>query len=266
VGGCAGMNILMIGDVMGKPGRQAVAGLLPALKKELAVDFVIVNGENSAAGRGITEKTADALFEAGADVITSGNHIWDQREIVPVLDEEVAILRPANYPDAAPGRGALTQGGVTVLNLQGRTFMPDIDCPFRAADAALETLPENATVIVDMHAEATSEKVAMGRYLDGRVTAVVGTHTHVPTADQRILPGGTAYVTDAGMVGTKESVIGVTIDSVISRFLTGMPTRLPVAENSKTVQFNAVLIESDEATGRAKSIARIDREFERDGF
>jgi len=254
----------MIGDVMGKPGRQAVAALLPALKEELGIDFVIVNGENTAAGRGITEKTANELFEAGADVITSGNHIWDQREIVPVLDEEIAILRPANYPPSAPGRGMMKHKGVTVLNLQGRTFMLAIDCPLRAADAALEKIPEGETVIVDMHAEATSEKVAMGRYLDGRVTAVVGTHTHVPTADPQILPDGTAYVTDVGMVGAKESVIGVEIDSVIGRFLTGVPSRLPVAEKSRVVQFNAVLIESDEATGRAKSITRVDREFERD--
>ncbi|MCH7698968.1 MAG: TIGR00282 family metallophosphoesterase [Chloroflexi bacterium] len=258
------MKLLMIGDVMGKPGRQAVAGLLPALKDELGIGFVIVNGENTAAGRGITEKTANVLFEAGVDVITSGNHIWDQREIVPVLDQEVAILRPANYPPSAPGRGMMKHKGVTVLNLQGRTFMLAIDCPFRAADAALDGIPESDTVIVDMHAEATSEKVAMGRYLDGRVTAVVGTHTHVPTADAQILTNGTAYVTDVGMVGAKESIIGVEIDSVIGRFLTGMPSRLPVAEKSKVVQFNAVLIETDDSTGRANSITRIDREFERD--
>ena len=255
----------MIGDVVGKPGRQAVSALLPALKEELAIDFVIANGENSAAGRGITEKTAQVLFEAGTDVITSGNHIWDQREIIPVLDQEVAILRPANYPDRAPGRGLLKQGGVTVLNLQGRTFMPAIDCPFRAADAELESIGENDIVFVDMHAEATSEKVAMGRYLDGRVTAVVGTHTHVPTADAQILPEGTAFVTDVGMVGPKDSIIGVEVDAVIGRFLTGMPTRLPVAEKSRIVQFNAVQIDIDDSTGRALSITRVDREFEPDG-
>ena len=259
------MKLLMIGDVMGKPGRQAVAALLPALKDELAIDFVIANGENLAAGRGMTEKTAQVLFEAGADVITSGNHIWDQREIIPVLEQEVAILRPANYPTGAPGRGLLRQGGVTVLNLQGRTFMAAIDCPFQAADAELESVGENDIVFVDMHAEATSEKVAMGRYLDGRVTAVVGTHTHVPTADAQILPEGTAFVTDVGMVGAKDSIIGVEVDAVIGRFLTGMPARLPVAEKSKIVQFNAVLIDIDESTGRALSITRIDREFERDG-
>ena len=259
------MNLLMIGDVMGRPGRRAVAALLPDLRQELALDLVIANGENSAAGRGITEATAQELFDAGVDVITSGNHIWDQKEIIPVLDQEVAMLRPLNYPPGAPGRGMLTQKGVTVLNLQGRTFMPDIDCPFRAADAALSELPQDAVVFVDMHAEATSEKQAMGRYLDGRVAAVVGTHTHVPTADARILPGGTAFVTDVGMAGPQESIIGNEIDSVIERFLTGMPTRLPVAEKSPTVQLNAVLVEIDETTRRANSIARIDRVYRRDG-
>ena len=256
----------MIGDVMGKPGRQAVAALLPALKEEMAIDFVIANGENLAAGRGITEKTAQVLFDAGTDVITSGNHIWDQREIIPVLDQEVAILRPANYPARAPGRGLLKQGSVTVLNLQGRTFMQAIDCPFQTADAELDSIGENEIVFVDMHAEATSEKVAMGRYLDGRVTAVVGTHTHVPTADAQLLPEGTAYVTDVGMVGAKDSIIGVEVDAVIGRFLTGMPARLPIAEKSKIVQFNSVLIDIDEFTGRALSITRVDREFERDGI
>ncbi len=259
------MNLLMIGDVMGKPGRRAVAALLPGLRRELALDLVVANGENLAAGRGITEGTAQELFDAGVDVITSGNHVWDQKEIIPVLDQEVAMLRPLNYPPGAPGRGLLTQKGVTVLNLQGRTFMPDIDCPFRAADAALGGLPQDAIVFVDMHAEATSEKQAMGRYLDGRVAAVVGTHTHVPTADARILPGGTAFVTDVGMAGPQESIIGNEIDSVIKRFLTGMPTRLPVAEKSHTVQLNAVLIEFDETTRRANSIARIDRVYRRDG-
>ena len=255
----------MIGDVIGKPGRRAVAALVPALRRELSADLVIANGENAAAGFGLTEGTAQELFDAEVDVITSGNHIWDQRDVIPVLDQEVAILRPLNYPPSAPGRGLLTQKGVTVLNLQGRTFMADIDCPFRAADAALAELPEGSIVVVDMHAEATSEKQAMGRYLDGRVAAVLGTHTHVPTADARILPGGAAYVTDVGMVGPQESVIGSEIEAVLERFLTGLPTRLPVAERSPVVQFNAVLVEIDEATGRARRIDRIDREYIRDG-
>ena len=259
------MNILMIGDVIGKPGRRAVAELLPSLRAELALDLVIANGENAAGGFGLTQGTAQDLFAAGVDVITSGNHIWDQKEIVAVLAQETAILRPLNYPAGAPGRGVLTQKGITVMNLQGRTFMQDIDDPFRAADAALEALHKDALVVVDMHAEATSEKQAMGRYLDGRVAAVLGTHTHVPTADAQVLPGGTAYVTDAGMVGPAESIIGNEIDAVLQRFLTGMPTRLPVAERSPTVQFNAVLVDIDEATRRARSICRIDREWFRDG-
>jgi metallophosphoesterase (TIGR00282 family) len=257
------MNILLIGDVVGKPGRRAVAALLPGLRAELALDLVIANGENAAGGFGLTEATAGELFAAGVDVITSGNHIWDQKEIIPALDQETAVLRPLNYPPKAPGRGVLTQKGVTVINLQGRTFMPDTDDPFRAADAALAALPAGAVVVVDMHAEATSEKVAMGRYLDGRVAAVIGTHTHVPTADARILPGGTAYVTDAGMCGPSESVIGNEIDAVLERFLTGLPVRLPVAEKSPAVQFNAVLVEIDEATRRARAVRRVDREIER---
>ncbi len=251
----------MIGDVIGRPGRKAVAGLLPLLREELKLDLVIANGENAAAGRGLTPGTAQELFDAGVDVLTSGNHIWDQKEILTIIDKESAILRPANYPPSAPGRGVLTQKGVTVLNLQGRTFMLEIDDPFRAADAALEGIDEHAIVFVDMHAEATSEKQAMGRYLEGRVSAVVGTHTHVPTADARILPGGTAYVTDVGMVGPMESIIGNDIESVLRRFTTGMPARMPVAENSAPVQFNSVLVEVDESTGKACQIERIDREY-----
>jgi hypothetical protein len=256
----------MIGDVIGKPGRQAVAALLPGLRQELALDLVVANGENLASGRGLTEATAQELLDAGVDVITSGNHVWDQKEIIPVLDQEAPILRPLNYPPGVPGRGFVTQKGVTVLNLQGRTFMPDIDDPFRAADAALASLPDDALVVVDMHAEATAEKQAIARYLDGRVAAVAGTHTHVPTADPRILPGGTAYVTDIGMVGPTESVIGNDIQSVLKRQLTGMPTRLPVADNRSPVQFNSVLIEIDEAARRALRIERIDREYVRDGL
>ena len=258
------MNVLMIGDVMGKPGRRALAELVPVLRDELKLDLVIANGENAAAGRGLTEGTARNFFDAGVDVITSGNHIWDQKEIFELLDQETAILRPLNYPAGTPGRGFLTQKGVSVVNLQGRTFMPAIDCPFRAADAALDSLHDDAVVIVDMHCEATSEKQAMGRYLDGRVTAVVGTHTHVPTADPQLFPGGTAYVTDVGMVGPIESIIGNEIEPALQRFLTALPTRLPVAERSPTVQFNAVLIEIDDQTRRARAISRVDREYRRD--
>jgi len=258
------VNILLIGDVVGKPGRRAVAALVPSLREELALDLVIANGENAAAGRGLTESTARDLFEAGVDVITSGNHVWDQKEIMPVLDQESPILRPYNYPAGVPGRGWTVHDGVVVLNLQGRTFMVDIDDPFRGADAALAEIPKDAVVIVDMHAEATSEKVAMGRYLDGRVAAVLGTHTHVPTADARVLPGGTAYVSDVGMVGPRESIIGIDIESVLRRFLTGLPTRLPVADDDPQVEFGSVLIEVDEETRRAKRIKRIDRVYRPD--
>lgn len=259
------MNVLLIGDVMGKPGRKVVAALLPELRKELKLDVVIANGENAAAGRGLTERTAQDLFDAGVDVITSGNHIYDQKEVISLLEQEVPILRPANYPPSAPGRGIVSQKGATVLNLQGRTFMAEIDCPFRGADAALADVPEGAVVVVDIHAEATSEKAAIGRYLDGRVSAVVGTHTHVATADARVLPNGTAYVTDAGMCGPRESIIGNDIEAVLERFLTAMPTRMPVAEKSPTLQFNSVLIDIDESTGRARSIERVDREYAVDG-
>ncbi len=259
------MRVLMIGDVVGKPGRQAVKALVPQLRRELKVDVVIANGENAAAGRGLTPATAGELFEAGVDVITSGNHIWDQKEIIPFLDGEAPVLRPANYPPAAPGQGMVTLKGLTVLNLQGRSFMVDIDDPFRTADEALGSLPPEAVVVVDMHAETTAEKAAMGWYLDGRVAAVLGTHTHVPTADARILPRGTAFVCDVGMVGPRDSIIGNEVSAVIQRFLTGMPTRLPVAEHSPVVQFNAVLVDIDEAANRARSIERIDREWQRHG-
>ena len=259
------MNVLMVGDVIGKPGRRALTALLPELRTELELDIVIANGENAAGGFGLTERTAQEIFAAGVDVITSGNHIWDQKEIIPLLEREAPIVRPANYPEGAPGRGLIAQKGVSVLNLQGRTFMIDIDDPFRAADDALAGLPDDAIVIVDMHCEATSEKQAMGRYLDGRVAAVLGTHTHVPTADPRVFPGGTAFVTDVGMTGPVESIIGTEIEAVLRRFLTAMPARLPVAEKSPTIQLNSVLIEIDEVTQRAKGIRRVDREYMRDG-
>ena len=257
------MKVLMIGDVMGRPGRRAVAALLPGLRQELGVNLVIVNGENTAAGRGLTLPTARELFDAGVDVITSGNHIWDQKEIIPSLDEEAPILRPQNYPVGTPGRGVMTCNGVTIVNLQGRTFMIPLDCPFRTADAILKELPERSIVIVDMHAEATSEKVGIGWYLDGRVSAVLGTHTHVGTVDARVLPRGTAFVCDVGMVGGRDSIIGDDVDSVLARFLSQLPHRLHVAESSRILQFNAVLVDIDETTGLARSIVRVDREVER---
>jgi metallophosphoesterase (TIGR00282 family) len=253
------VRVLFIGDVVGSPGRRALKELLPDLRQELGIDTVIANGENAAAGRGLTMRTAKDLFHAGVDVISSGNHIWDQKEIIEELDGEAPILRPANYPPGSPGRGLLSARGLTVLNLQGRTFMANIDCPFRTADALLSDLPEGP-VVVDMHAEATSEKLAMGWYLDGRVAAVLGTHTHVPTADARILPKGTAYVTDAGMSGARDSVLGFEISASHRLFLSGLPTRLPVEENGKVLVLNSVLVDIDDASHKATAIQRVDRQ------
>ena len=252
------MRVLMVGDVVGRPGRAAVAEILPELRSVLQIDWVVANGENAAGGRGLTEDTAGDLFDAGVDVITSGNHIFNVREFVPVLDGPLPILRPANYPPAAPGCGVIKIGELTVINLMGRVFMPaPMDDPFRAADALLDDI-DDSIVVVDFHAEATSEKQALAWYLDGRVAAIVGTHTHVPTADARVLPGGTAMVTDLGMVGVLDSVIGDDVTSVIDRFVTSMPTRLPVAEGDQ-VAFYSVLIEIDDRTRLAVSIERVDR-------
>lgn len=253
------MRILMIGDVIGQPGRRAISRLVPELRTELGLDMVIANGENAAGGFGITLETAEELLESGVDVLTSGNHIWDQKEIVPHLDEGLPLLRPANYPDA-PGNGYLVQDGVMVLNLMGRVFMPTLDCPFRTANALLsEAVAEHSpqVIIVDFHAEATSEKQGMGWYLDGKVSAVLGTHTHVGTVDTRILPKGTAYLTDVGMTGPVNSVIGSDTNAVLDRFLTGLPQRLAVARGP--VMLNAALVEVDTDTGQALSIQRIDR-------
>ncbi|MFN8638221.1 MAG: TIGR00282 family metallophosphoesterase [Dehalococcoidia bacterium] len=254
------MRILMVGDVVGRPGRDAVAALLPPLRQELGLDFVVVNAENAAAGRGLTVRLAHQLLESGADVLTSGNHIFNVREFTRDFDSlEAPVLRPANYPPGAPGRGMVQVGGVTVINLMGRVFMPaDMDDPFRAADALLEGVSPGAVVLVDFHAEATSEKQALAWYLDGRASAVVGTHTHVPTADARVLPRGTAMVTDLGMTGATDSIIGDDVDAVLHRFLTSMPTRLPVAAGGDAVM-NAVLIDVDDASGRARHIERVDR-------
>ncbi|HWO73116.1 MAG TPA: TIGR00282 family metallophosphoesterase [Dehalococcoidia bacterium] len=253
------MRVLFIGDVVGHPGRRALAEILPGLREEFRLDIVIANGENAAAGRGLTLKTAKEMFAAGVDILTSGNHIWDQKEIIEELDSEVPILRPANYPPGTPGRGMLHRNGLTVLNLQGRTFMQNIDCPFRTADALLAGSLEGP-IVVDMHAEATSEKVAMGWYLDGRVSAVLGSHTHVPTADARILPRGTAYVSDAGMTGARDSVLGFEVEASHRLFLSQLPTRLPVADKAAHVVLNSVLVDIDEETGAARSIERVDRE------
>ena len=235
--------------------------ILPGLCGEHNIDLVVGNGENAAGGLGLTPGTAEELFDSGIDVITSGNHIWAYNEILPYLDSELAILRPLNYPPMNPGRGYLLKNNVLIVNLVGRVFMSHVDCPFRAMDQLLvEFEHKSIPIIVDFHAEATSEKVAMGRYLDGRVSAVVGTHTHVGTADARILPGGTAYVTDIGMVGPMDSVIGDDPDSVIKRFLTQIPSRLSVGRG--TVSFDAILVEVDEKTGKAVGIQRIQKVVE----
>ncbi len=253
------MRILMVGDVMGRPGRRAVRALVPLLRQELGLDLVIANSENAAGGRGLTPATAEELLEGGVDVLTSGNHIWDQKEIIPYLDGEIPLIRPLNYPDGVPGRGYLIRGKVMVVNLMGRTFMGSLDCPFRKMDSLLAELTDKPpVVIVDVHGEATSEKMALGWYLDGRVSAVLGTHTHVGTVDVRVLPHGTAYVIDVGMTGPVNSVIGDDTQSVIHRFLTMLPTPLAVA--SGPAMLNSVLVEGDEFTGGAESIVRIDRE------
>ena len=232
--------------------------ILPGLCDEHNIDLIIGNGENAAGGLGLTPGTAEELFDSGIDVITTGNHIWAYNEIIPYLDSELAILRPLNYPPMNPGRGYLLKNNVLIINLLGRVFMGHVDCPFRAIDQLLtESEHKSIPIIVDFHAEATSEKVAMGRYLDGRVSAVLGTHTHVGTADARILPGGTAYVTDIGMVGPIDSVIGDDPDSVINRFLTQIPSRLSVGKGK--VGFDAILVEVDEKTGKALDIKRIQK-------
>jgi metallophosphoesterase (TIGR00282 family) len=252
------LRILAIGDIIGKPGRNAVKEILPGLCDEHNIDLVVGNGENAAGGLGLTPSTAEDLFDSGIDVITTGNHIWAHSDIIPYLDGELAILRPLNYPPMNPGRGYLLKNNVLIVNLVGRVFMSHVDCPFRAMDQLLVDFERKSIpIIVDFHAEATSEKVAMGRYLDGRVSAVVGTHTHVGTADARILPAGTAYVTDIGMVGPRDSVIGDDPDSVIKRFLTQVPSRLSVGKGE--VSFDAILVEVDEKTGKAADIRRIQK-------
>jgi metallophosphoesterase (TIGR00282 family) len=251
------MLILAIGDIVGKPGRQAVSRLLPDLRQEYGLDMVIANGENAAGGIGLTPETARELLDAGVDVLTSGNHIWAQKEIFPYLDGQMPILRPLNYPPGVPGRGHLIFGEVAVVNIMGRTFIGNLDCPFQAMDKLLAEIKQKV-IIVDFHAEATSEKVAMGRYLDGRVSAVLGTHTHVGTIDTQILAKGTAYVSDIGMSGPIDSIIGDDAEAVLKRFLTGIHHRLSVGKGKAAL--NAVMVTIDKSTGRAESIERIYRE------
>jgi len=261
------LRCLVIGDIIGKPGRQAVEAILPELRREFAIDLVIANGENLAAGAGLTPALAETLLAGGVDVITSGNHIWDKREIYDYLDSGRPVLRPLNYPDDAPGRGWLVHElpdgeTVAVINLMGRVFMNQLDSPFFAADALLDGAAEPLPPvrIVDFHCEITSEKNAMGWYLDGRVTAVIGTHTHVPTADGRLLPKGTAYLSDVGMTGPRDSIIGFRLETVLPRFLRHLPTRFEVADGP--VSFNGILIDADRRTGRAVAIQQIQRVVE----
>ncbi|HEY7745914.1 MAG TPA: TIGR00282 family metallophosphoesterase [Desulfuromonadales bacterium] len=255
------MKILFIGDIVGRAGRLALVSRLDRLIDLHNVDLVVANGENAAAGFGLTPDIARELFDLGVNVITSGNHIWDKKEIYPWLDSRPNLLRPANYPEGAPGHGVgvfSTSAGIKVgvLNLEGRVFMNALECPFRTADALVEDLRRHTSIIlVDFHAEATSEKVALGHYLDGRVSAVVGTHTHVQTADERVLPGGTAYLTDAGMTGSRDAVIGIRKELALERFLTQLPVRFEVAK--KDAVLCGVLFTVDEATGRATGVERI---------
>jgi len=254
------MLILAIGDIIGKPGRWAVRELLPRLRQEYGVDLVIANGENAAGGIGLTPDTAQELLAAGVNVLTSGNHIWAQKEIIPYLEGEMPILRPLNYPPGVPGRGYIVRNGALVVNLIGRTFMSNLDCPFRGMDQLLAELkPKPPVIIVDFHAEATSEKMAMGRYLDGRVSAVLGTHTHVGTIDAQVLPQGTAYVTDIGMTGPTDSIIGDDAEMVLQRFLTALPHRLSVGTGK--VMLNAILVKVEDKSGRAVNIERLYREM-----
>ena len=255
------MKILFIGDIVGQPGRRAVAELVPKLREQHALDFVIANGENSAGGSGITPKTAEEIFSAGVDVITTGDHLWDQKEVMELLASEKRFLRPLNYPPGTPGQGSAVfqinkLPPIAVLNVQGRTFMPPLENPFLLALDEVKRLRQQTKIIfVDFHAEATSEKIAFARMLDGQVSAVVGTHTHVQTADEQIFPGGTAYLTDAGFTGPHESVLGREIEPVLKRFLTGMPQRFEVAKDR--VQLHGAVIEIDDASGKAVKIQRI---------
>ncbi len=252
------MRALFLGDIVGNCGREAVVQAVPALRRELDLDYVIANGENCTGGRGLTPRHADELFDCGVDLISGGNHTFQHKELYPYLESNQGITRPMNYPPGAPGRGIAAAGDLVLVNLIGRVFMgADYDDPFRAADQAIKEINPNRFILVDIHAEATSEKQALGWYLDGRVTAVVGTHTHVPTADTRVLPHGTAYCSDAGMCGARDSVIGDEVQAVLSRFLTQMPTRLPAAEGVAVI--NGLLIEADDTTKRATSITRLDR-------
>jgi len=256
------MNVLFVGDIFGSPGRKAVKRLLPGLVEKHDAGLVVANGENSAGGFGITEEVADDLYGMGVQVITTGNHVWDKREVMEYLERAENLVRPANYPAGCPGRGSVVVSvrgvRVGILNLIGRVYNVNADCPFRKAEAEIERLKkeeEAEVVLIDMHAEATSEKQALAWHLDGKVAAIIGTHTHIQTADERLMPGGTAYITDVGMTGPRDSVIGVSPEKAIYRFLTAIPTRFDVAKGP--AQFQAVVVSTDPDTGLSKGIKRI---------
>jgi len=256
------LTVLFLGDIVGEPGRTAVISRLPELKSRHALDFVIVNGENAAGGRGITGKITIDLLRAGVSVITTGDHIWDQKEILAFIGTEPRLLRPVNYPDGAPGSGSIVletaKGKIGVVNVQARTFMqPILENPFRAVETAVTKMrEETANILVDVHGETTSEKIAMGRFLDGKVSAVIGTHTHVQTADEQIFPGGTAFMCDAGMCGPVNSILGRAIDPIMNRFISNLPASFPVAGGE--VRLRGALIKIDETTGHAVRIIRVD--------
>src|SRR5207302_8627738 len=256
------LTVLFLGDVVGEPGRNAVIARLPELKEQHDVDFIVVNGENAAGGRGITGKITIDLLRAGASVVTTGDHVWDQKDILGFIDTEPRLLRPVNYPPGAPGNGSIvldtTKGKVGVINVQCRTFMqPILDNPFRAiAETVAKIREETVNIVVDVHGETTSEKIAMGRFLDGKVSAVIGTHTHVQTADEQILPGGTAFLCDAGMCGPVNAVICRTVEPSLNRFVSNMASAFPVAGGE--VRLHGALLEIDEKTGRTQRITRVD--------
>jgi metallophosphoesterase (TIGR00282 family) len=256
------LTVLFLGDIVGEPGRNAVIGRLPELKEKHALDFVIVNGENAAGGRGITGKITIDLLRAGVSVITTGDHIWDQKDILSFLDLEPRLLRPLNYPDGAPGHGSIiletAKGKIGVISVQARTFMqPILENPFRSVETVVTRMrEETANIIVDIHGETTSEKIAMGRFLDGKVSAVIGTHTHVQTADEQIFPGGTAFMCDAGMCGPVNSILGRAIEPIMNRFISNLPASFPVAGGE--VRLRGALLEIDESTGRARRVTRVD--------
>jgi 2',3'-cyclic-nucleotide 2'-phosphodiesterase len=256
------LTVLFLGDIVGEPGRNAVSARLPELKEQYAIDFIVVNGENAAGGRGITGKITIDLLRAGVAVVTTGDHVWDQKDILSFIETEPRLLRPINYPAGAPGNGSIVletaKGKVGVINVQGRTFMqPILDNPFHAVEAAVAKIREETpNIIVDFHGETTSEKIAMGRFLEGKVSAVLGTHTHVQTADEQILPGGTAFLCDAGMCGPVNSILGRAVEPIMNRFVSNLPAAFPVAAGE--VRLHGALIEIDEKNGRALKISRVD--------